>query len=407
MPNFRYTALGQNGELLDGELTAESKQDAIAQLKTSGYMPIAADIAGQRSGWKPTRFAFGRAAQPTHQNVRLFTRKMATMLSAGLSIDACLTLLVRREANDGFRAIIEDIQRDLQSGVSFSEATEKHVGLFGAFYIGILRAGDAAGALDTVLSRLADHLDRKHELNRTIRSALTYPVILSLIGAITLGILVGIVIPNFEPVLAQSEAPLPLSTEIVLWVSSAIRHYWYAVFIGLGVLVLTIRHVMGLPTLKSRLHRLVLQTPLVGELITKIELSRYSRTLGTLLENGVSLLDGATVANDTLSNNTMKSLVQEASAHVKQGGRFSEPLAKSTHIPDIASELIQVGEETGQLEPMLLKLADIYEDDVKDLTSRLITILEPALIVVMGVIIGFVVTSILTAVMSMNDIAAF
>ena len=279
--------------------------------------------------------------------------------------------------------------------------------MFGAFYIGILRAGDAAGALDTVLSRLADHLDRKHELNRTIRSALTYPAILSLIGAITLGILVGIVIPNFEPVLAQSEAPLPFSTEIVLALASAMRHYWYALVVGLGASVFVLRHVLGLPTLKSRIHRLVLRTPLVGELITKIELSRYSRTLGTLLENGVSLLDGIAVANDTLSNDTIKSLVHEASTHVKQGGRFSEPLTKSAHIPDIASELIQVGEETGQLEPMLLKLADIYEDDVKDLTSRLITILEPALIVVMGVVIGVVVTSILTAVMSMNDVAAF
>jgi general secretion pathway protein F len=276
---------------------------------------------------------------------------------------------------------------------------------FSRFYLNMIRAGEAGGALEVVLKRLTEFLERSQALRETVTSALIYPMILLTVSALSVIILLTFVVPQFQRLFADAGKALPLATQIVIAVGDGFRHYWWVGALLMVLAVVTLRRQFSQPESRARWDRWLLRLPLVGDLIAKVETARLSRTLGTLLGNGVSLLNALAIVRETLSNQVMATALGEVAEHVKAGRGLAEPLQDAESFPKLAVQMIRVGEETGQLQEMLIQIADTYDGEVQTAVKRLLTLLEPAMILGLGVIIAGIIMSILVAILSLNELA--
>jgi len=403
MMRFRYRAATPDGGVCDGVLTGESRNHVVAQLRALNQIPIRIDVAEPE---KIRRSLGIRKSQRTvtEQQVADMTRELGTLLNAGMPLDRALGILASLTADEPIGAVLADVRESVKHGHSLADAVDAHPRVFNNFYTNLLRAGEAGGALQTVLERLADHLDKNIEIKNTIKSALVYPVILVGVAVISIFILLGYVVPQFSEMFENVGEALPLSTRITIATGEFFRDWGWL----LGVLV-----VVGIAVLRRQLrdpqkayswHQRFLKTPVAGELILKIEVAHFARTLATLLQNGIPLLKALSIVRNTMSNRVLATGLDRVAGGLREGQSLADPLAKSTQFPNFAVHMIKVGEESGNLAEILLQVANTYDRDTQVTLKRALALLEPVLILVLGAIIAAVIISILVAILGINEL---
>ncbi|MEZ5599866.1 MAG: type II secretion system F family protein [Candidatus Competibacteraceae bacterium] len=405
MPRYRYEAVDASGEVVRDELDAATLDAAIARLRDQGLLPLAVNEAKSgflRGGFGQPLFSKRRAL--SRKTIALLTQQLASLLHAGMPLDRALTILIGVTEDEQAKPVLERVQEKVRGGSSLADALEVQ-GVFSRFYLNMIRAGEAGGALDVVLKRLTEFLERSQALRETVTSALIYPIILLSVSALSVIILLTFVVPQFQRLFADAGKALPLATQIVIAVGDGFRYYWWVGAILFVLLSAVARRQLSQPESRARWDDRFLRLPLFGDLIAKVETARLSRTLGTLLGNGVSMLNALTIVRETLSNQVLAGALGEVAEHVKTGRGLADPLLEAGRFPKLAVQMIRVGEETGQLQEMLLQVADTYDGEVQTAVKRMLTLLEPALILGLGVIIAGIIMSILVAILSLNDLA--
>ena len=407
MARFLYKAISSDGETIQGEMEAPSRTAVIERLQESGHLPILADELGSADGrrsWLAGTRLFFRPRRMSRDDVALLTRQLSTMLRAGVPLDSALGMLIDLAARGPVRQTLERIRELVHGGASLSDALAAQPGVFGRFYLSMIRAGEASGALEAVLARLCEYFDRSKELRETVKSALVYPAILVVVAGISLIVLVTFVVPQFTPLFEDLGGTLPLATRIVITVAEFVRNYWWLLVMLVVAVYWLIQSQLSDPKTRDAWDAVALKIPLLSDLITKVEVARFSRTLGTLLVNGVPMLAGVSITREILGNRVLANALQKVSVSLEQGRGMATPLLETGCFPSLAVQLVRIGEETGKLEEMLLQIADIYDTEVRDAVKRLLALLEPVLILGMGVLIAAIIMSILVAILSLNEL---
>jgi general secretion pathway protein F len=404
MPLFSYKAVSRAGESMEGERESVDEGTLVAALQTEGFIPIWVKPAGARffpwGGSSSSRLRLG------HKEIMLFTRELLTLLQAGLPLDRAMNVLLDLTAQDPkLHTLIDRVLKSVKGGTQLSEALDAQGGVFSRFYINLVRAGEAGGALEQVLERLTEYLERSKELRDTVVTAMIYPAILLVMATGSLMVLLMFVVPQFMELFESAGKELPVPTQIVIAVADGLQNYWWLIALVIGAIVLFFRAQLADPRHRPAWDRRLLWAPLIGELVRKLETSSFARTLGTLLQNGVPLLTAMSIVKETLNNRAAAERVEAAVAVVKEGGGLSAPLAEVGWLPDLAVQMIKLGEESGHLPEMLERIANTYDKEVKITVQRLLALLEPVLIVGLGIVIAGIIASIMMAILSVNDLA--
>lgn len=398
MSTFRYKLLTASSGIVEGEKEALSRADLITELRKSGHIVLQIQQAdkGKKFGFFLNRMS-KKAVLP-------FTQELATLLEGGIPLDKSLSILVSGQEKNMIKDVVEDLLNGIKSGKSFAEALTNHVKLFSSVYINMVRAGEEGGVLPQVLKRLGAFQERLQKVRSEIISAMIYPLLLSSTGLVCVGALIVYVIPKFAQIFDGMGISLPFSTMILMGMSQySIRYGWVFILAAL-VAFFSYKKAMKNNDTAVKLDQKKLRMPLLGNLLWKMQISRFARTLGTLLENGVPLLKSMDIVKDVLSNRYLADILGSVKGNVKEGAGLTLSLAKRGFLPEIAVHLLKVGEETGNLDQMLLKVADNFDADVEHRLKRLVTMVEPVLILLMGAVIGVIVISMLTAILSVNDL---
>ena len=405
MALFLYKAVGSDGNMIEGQSEGANEQAVAAELQEDGSIPI--EIVPARRH-PLSNLSLRRKNQPKIQQkeITTFTKELATLLSAGLPLDRSLALLADIVSEKSpLRNIVLNVLDQIRGGTPFSEALESQPGCFSRFYINMIRAGEAGGGLEDVLERLSEYLERSRELRSSVSTALIYPMILVTISVLSLMMLLTFVVPQFQEMFESAGKELPIPTQVVVALSEFLQDSWWIILVGGFSTYVYIRNQFSNLDTRFTWDRRALAIPLVSDLITKIEVASLSRTLGTLLGNGVSLMTALSIAKETLSNQVIAQAVEKASQSLQEGGNMTTPLMESNLFPQMALQMIRLGEETGSLETMFNRVAHTYDHEIKVTIERMLTMLEPILIVTLGLMIAGIIISILMAILSVNDLA--
>ena len=406
MPRFRFRAVSGTGEVVQGEMEAQSQTAVVEELRGQGHLPLAAEpVAGAAlldgratlQRWLRQPLFGGRVRR---REVAIITRELATLLDAGLTVDQSLRLLVDLAESEPMRRLLGDLLARVQGGSTLADALGQHEEAFSRAYVSMVRAGEAGGSLDDVFGRLAQYLDQAEVLAEQVRSALVYPLVLLVMAGLSIVILLTVVVPQFTPLFESAGAELPLLTRVVIGVGEAAQRYWWLMLIALAALIWLVRRQFQQPESRARIDRWLLRLPLVGALLAKVDTARLARTLGTLLANGVPLLNALSIARETLANAVLREALSETATAVKEGKGLAEPLGRAGPFPQLAIHLLSVGEKSGHLEAMLLKIAEIFDREVRSTIERLMTLLVPALTITLGLIIAAIIGAVLAAILS-------
>lgn len=405
MMRFRYEAVTAAGEIVAGEMEAETQAAVIARLQNLGHVPLRADAAsGSRLSRLMNLELVPRRPRPL-RHLALVTQQLATLLHAGLSIDRAIELAQSVTPRKAERDCLASVLDKVRGGSSLAEAMAAQPAAFPQFYIGMIRAGEAGATLDITLKQLGEFLEKSQAARQQIVSALIYPMIVLATGAASVAVLFAFVIPRFRPLFEEAGASLPFAAKAVLGVSDFFQGYWWALLGIVGLAALGIARQLRRPESRRWWDRRMLRLPLVGELVTKAEIARFARTLGTLLKNGVAPLAALTITREVIGNTVVAQAIGAVADSLKQGKGLAEPLSRSEVVPTLAIQLIRVGEETARLEDMLLKVAEIFDQDVARSVERLLALLVPAITILLGAVVALVIGSILTAVLSVYELA--
>jgi general secretion pathway protein F len=414
MPVYRYRAVSPAGEVSVGEQDAANEAAMVDLLRDQGLMPVqiaraASGGAAASSGAAARSPAAGRRAwfqskRVTRDQLLAITRELATLLRAGLTLDRALEVLIGLAPTPAVMTLLQGVRDDVRGGRSLSQALDARREVFSRFYVNIVRAGEAGGALGVVLQRLAETMERGKELRDSVQSALIYPTILVFVAVASVILLLSWVVPQFQQTFAQAGKALPLPTEIVIFVGTFLRRWWWAMLVALALGVAWFRRRGRDPDVRRARDGRLLRAPLLGDLIAKIEVARFARTLATLLGNGVTLLAGLSIVKETMTNTVLSGALEGVTAKLREGKGFGRPLAETNLYPRLAIQMIMVGEESGRLEEMLARVADVYDREVQVAVKRFLSILEPALILGLAVMVGGIVFSILLGVMGMSEL---
>ncbi len=405
MALFHYKFVDPAGDVQEGEMDADSQATVIRRLQEAGHVPIRAEEVSPGGYRRGFRLADLRRSRISRKDIGIFTQELETLLRAGLPLDRALGLLQGLAESKAMGALIQRVQDTVRGGAPLSSALEAQHGAFSRFYVSMLRAGEAGGSLDTVLARLTEYLERSKELRDTVLSALIYPAILLTVALLSVLILLTFVVPQFSQLFHDMGKALPLPTQIVVSAGDLVRGYWWAgVLLVLGV-VLLVRRALADPQQRLRWDGWLLRMRLLGELVLRVEVARFSRTLGTLLGNGVPLLTALSIVKETVGNQVLAGAIGTVAARTKEGEGLAQPLMDTEVFPKLAVHMVRVGEETGRLEEMLLQVADTYDREVRTTVKRVLALLEPLLILGLGVIIAAIIMSILVAILSLNQLA--
>ena len=405
MPIFEYKAATNSGDVVQGEMEAVSQDAVIRRLQADGHIPIRAEeITRSAPSETPSAFTFQRR-RPGRADVNVLTIELATLLQAGLPLDKALEMLVTIADKSPLREVLEKLLTQVRGGASLSAALESHGRLFSRFYRNMVKAGEASGALDAALARLAEFMERSRELRDSVLSALLYPVVLVVVGILSMAVILGLVIPKISQMFAEAGQQLPWFTRVVVAAGGFVENYWWLMALGAVGLYMFMRRQYAQRVSRLRWDGRVLRLPLVGALIARLEAARFTRTLGTLLGNGVPLLDAIAIAKEVVANQVIAEGIRRVTEQVRQGEGLARPLTEARVFPPLAGHLMQVGEESGNLEAMLMQLAQIYEREVQSALRRLMAVLEPALILGLAVVIAAIILSVVMAILSINNLA--
>ncbi|HMK64371.1 MAG TPA: type II secretion system F family protein [Thermodesulfobacteriota bacterium] len=395
MAVFSYRGTDMQGLISEGAIEAPDEQAAIERLKNSGIIPLKIFLPGK--GLKGTF-----SLRSSKGDILSFTNELAALLEAGLPLDRSLNILGSIAESKQNQAVIQDILKSIREGGSFSDALLKHPKVFSRLYVNMIKAGEAGGILVEVLEKLNEFLESTKELKEQVLTSMIYPIILLSTGGLSIMILLTYVLPKFSVIFSDLGSSLPLSTQILLALSEGLKSYWWIFLAALVFIVFLFR--VYIKSDSGRFHWDRLKLLLLGDIIRKLETARFCRTLGTLLKSGVPLLQALNNARDVVTNQVIASSLLEISQGIKEGRGISQPLSKSSFFPPLALSMIKVGEETGQLDKMLMQVALTYEKNLRVTIKRFVGFLEPAMILGMGLVIGFIVLSMLMAIFSMTEL---
>jgi type II secretion system protein F len=402
MPTFTYTAIDDAGREVVGEIHAEDLQGAVARVREAGNYPM--DV--QEAAARRTAGSRGLFTRITAQDRTVLTRQLSNLLGAGLTVVRALGVLIDNTENPRARDILVRVREDVQTGASLSDTLSKYPEMFDVLYVNLVRAGEASGDLEGVLERLADYLEQQAEQWSAIRAALAYPILLVTVGAAALFFLITFLIPRFVLIFESLGQALPAPTRIVLAIATFLGHYWWAVIGGVVLLVLTLRWVIRTPGGSLVFDTLKVRPPVIGPLSLKIAAARFAHTLGTLLRGGVPILDALDVVQGAIGNRRMATALTEVRDCVREGEPIAEPLRRSKAFPSLVVNMIAVGEETGEVDRILQRVAHSYDVEVQNTVRQLVALLEPVIILVMGVVVGSVIISMLLPIFDLNLMAA-
>jgi general secretion pathway protein F len=395
MAVFSYRGTNVEGTIVEGAIEAADEQAALDRLKNSNIIPLKIFVPG-----KGLRKRFARRSSTG--DLLTFTTELTSLLEAGMPLDRSLNILAGIAENKEKQNLIQAILRSIREGSSFSDALQKHPRMFSRLYINMIKAGEAGGVLPVVLEKLTEFLESTQELKEQVLSSMIYPIILVSTGGLSIIILLTYVLPKFSVIFSELGSSLPLSTQILLSFSQGLKTYWWIALILLFLCWILFRTYIKSEQGHFRWDSIKLK--LMGEIIRKLETARFCRTLGTLIKSGVPLLQALKNSRDVISNQAIASALEAVSQGVKEGKGMALPLAAAGVFPPLALSMIKVGEETGQLDAMLLKVAAAYEKSLRVSIKRFISFLEPAMILGMGLVIGFIVLSMLMAIFSITDL---
>ncbi len=395
MATFSYRATTMEGAIVEGVVEAADEKTAVEKLRNTGVIPL--KVSSPREGGK-----LGFSLRPHKGDLLIFTTELSALLGAGLPLDRSLNIISEISESREMKSVIQSTLKSIREGSSFSDALQKHPRMFPKIYISMVRAGEAGGVLDVVLEKLNEFLESSKELKEHVVSAMIYPVILTVAGGASIIFLLTFVLPKFSSIFAELGTSLPLATRIVLGASKAIKLYWWvALLVGVPGWTLFRSY---LRSASGRYKWDAFKLTLMGEVIRKLETARFSRTLGTLLKSGVPLLQALGNAKDVINNQVIASSIDAVAKGAKEGKGIAVPLTNSNAFPPLALSMIKVGEETGQLDTMLLKVATTYEKSLRLAVKRFVSFLEPVMILIMGLVIGFIVVSMLMAIFSITQL---
>ena len=406
MPRYQFKALAEGGATVRGELEASSAESAIEAVQALGHFPISAvEIsAGRLRRLLQTDLAVLR--RPSVNELSVAFHELATLFQAGLPLDRSLEILIDLTRGKSLKPALAAVLERVRDGGGLADALSADARSFPPMAVNLIRAGELSGGLEAALLGLSDYLGKAHSLRESIKSALVYPIILLLTGGGSLAIILVYVLPAFRPLFEEAGKALPLSTRMVMTVGDAVTNYGWLALAAAIALFLGVRQAMKRPELRRRRDAGLLRVPVLGGLITRIEAARFSRTLGTLLGNGVALPVSLAITSETLSNRAMATAVGATAESVREGEGLAELLDRAKLFPSLALHLVRVGEETGRLEAMLLRQADIYDREVQRLIDRLLAALVPALTIGLGGVVAIIIASIMTAILKLNELAS-
>jgi general secretion pathway protein F len=406
MGQFQYRATDFQGKIVEGSMEASEERSVVERLREKGLIPLrigAGSTTAPRAAKAITLPSFGRKSVKTSE-LLIFTRELATLLGAGMPLDRSLTTLTQLAQTPKLKRVTSEVLEAVRGGTALAEALSQHPKVFPPLYVNMVKAGEIGGVLDQVLQRLVEYLASAEELRDEVVSALTYPLILAGVGGVSVAILLIFVLPKFATMFADLGQALPLSTRMMLSISDACTSPWSLIGVPLFVGAL-----YGLYRYVSTNQRLAfdafkLRVPLLGNLLRLTEVARFSRTLGVLLRSGVPMLQALDIVRAVAGNQVIAQALSEVQVGVREGAGMAGPLGRSGAFPQLALQMIAVGEDTGKLDEMLLTTADFFDRGVRNDVKRLTRLLEPAMILIMGLVVGFMVISMLMAVFSINDV---
>jgi general secretion pathway protein F len=404
MPAFSYRASTFEGKVVEGTMDAADGGAVALKLQDMGLLPIQVGLTSSKSvlsreidwPWKRRKLR--------GKDVLVFTSELHTLVKSGIPLDRSLAVLAELAESEQLGQVIREVLKEIKAGKSLSEGLGKFPDVFPKIYVNMVRAGEVGGFLEEVLARLATFLEMSENLRSYIATALAYPVLLSGVGVVSVTILTLFVVPRFAAIFHDMNVPMPLPMVILTGLSEFIASYWWLLLVAVAGSVTYFRRFRSSPEGRLAWDRWLLRIPLLGKVLQKIEVARFTRTLGTLLHSGVPLLEAMSIVREIIGNQGIASMIEPIRAGIKKGEGISQPMKASGVFPPLAMHLVEVGEETGRLDTMLAQVADVYDEDVRHSVKGLISFFEPALILVMGIIIGTIVVSMLLAIFSINDV---
>ncbi len=397
MPTFEYKARNWDGKQINAEMDGDTKEGCIRKLREKGF--FVTGIWEKRSSSFPSLTIFERGI--TTQEVCIFARQFATMVGSGVPLVRCLTIQQQQAENPTFKRVITQVRSDVEGGLSFSKALERHPSVFGNLFISLVRAGEVGGILDVILKRLADYLENTENLKSKVKGALTYPVVVFAIAGIVVTALVMFVLPQFKEIFLGMRMELPLPTKLLLGLSDFMVNWWFAVIpLILGIPFLALNFIKT-PVGQRLFDVNILRCPGVGLMMRKVAVSKFTRTLGTMISSGVPILQALEVTAQTAGNVVIAEAVDRTRNSIREGESIAEPLKNSNVFPPMVVQMIAVGEETGELDQMLGKIADFYDVEVDNAVKGLTSVIEPVVIVFMGIVIGAIVLAVFMPMLGM------
>jgi len=381
MPVWTYSARTIGGDIRRSEIDLPSRDHVIAFLRKQKLIPVSVRE-------KPKDISLTQRKRVKARDLVIFTRQFSTMINAGLPLVQALDILSRQTENPMLKKAVSDVVYDVEAGNTLADALKQHPKIFSQLFVNMVAAGESGGLLDTILLRLAGFLEKSELLQRKVKGAMIYPGVVLSVAAIAISILLLFVIPVFETVFSSFNQTLPLPTRIVIGISNLLQHYWWMILAALVAGGLAFRRWIGTRNGRLQFDRLMLRLPVLGPLVRKAAIARFTRTLGTMLASGVTILDGLEITARTAGNRVIHDAVMQSRTAIAGGKSIAEPLKETEVFPPMVTQMIHVGEETGDLDGMLEKIADFYDSEVDVAVENLLKVLEPALIVVLGTVVG-------------------
>jgi type IV pilus assembly protein PilC len=382
MPTYSYSARNLTGALQQGEIELPTRQEVVGYLRRQKLIPV--KIEEKKSAGLSLSIGTGIKTR----DIVIFTRQFATMINAGLPLVQSLDILATQTENKAFAKVIQQVQRDVEAGNTLADALRNHPKVFSDLFVNMVAAGEVGGILDVILLRLATFLEKADALNRKIKGAMVYPAVITLVAIGAVATLLIFVIPTFQQMFESAGVALPGPTQFVIGLSAFLQSYWLYILVGMGLVVFAVRSVYRTDNGRLSIDRLLLRAPIFGNLLRKTAVARFTRTLGTLVSSGVSILEGLEITARTAGNRVIHDAVMESRASIAGGETIAEPLKRSGVFPPMVVQMINVGEQTGGLDEMLTKIADFYDDEVDQAVEALLSAMEPIMIVFLGGIVG-------------------
>ncbi len=394
MPRFTYTA-SKDGKTIHGTSEAASKEDVIASLRKQNITPLL--VKPEKAGGSLFKgLGFGKKVKV--KDLAVFTRQLSTMVSAGVPLNRSLHTLQDQTKSAYFKKVIAGVSKDVEGGTPLADAFKKYPDVFSDVFVNMVRAGEAGGILDEILKRLSLQIERDASMRKKIKGAMAYPIVILSVTVVSFFGIMIFIIPKLGAIikdLGGEDAQLPIYTQAMLSISGFLQKYAIPIIVGAFIITFIIRRYIKTPKGRYQFDGLLLRVPIIKNVIMKVAIARFARTFASLMSSGVTVLDALEVTGGAIGNKVIEKELQEAAHEVKNGKPLSEPLAKSKHFPDIVAQMLSVGEESGQIDTILIKVADFYEEEVETTIDSMASIIEPIMIIVLGAVVGVIAASVM------------